>query len=172
MSFYNNFKISRQTVSIETTSVMPSTSKKINYSLALLILITLVLAGVATAQDAVESPAPTPPIEMSEIPARAATVSAYINESQELLNRAELLDEIENNFAQRDVAVARNLVALRNSVAAASSRDALGELEQEWQESDRILKNWDDDLRRIASILEKELERLDSSAEVWRSSYR
>ena len=171
MSFYNNFKISRQTVSTETTSVMPSTSRKIDYRLVLLILLSFVLAGTATAQDNVENTAPTPPIEMSEIPARATTVSASLNQSRELLGRAELLDEIEQDFAQREVAVARNLVALRNSVAAAASRDALGELEQEWQESDRILKNWDDDLRRIAAILEKEIERLDSSAEVWREHH-
>ena len=125
------------------------------------------LAGLAAAQEEVETSTPNPPIELSEIPARAASVSSSLNESAELLKRSELLDEIEQDFTQREIAVARNLVALRTSVAAASSRDALGELEQEWNESDRNLKRWDDDLRRVADIIDKELTRLDNSYEVW-----
>ncbi|MDH3577799.1 MAG: mechanosensitive ion channel [Gammaproteobacteria bacterium] len=123
--------------------------------------------GLAAAQEEVETSPPNLPIELSEIPARAASVSTSLNESAELLKRAELLGEIEQNFTQREIAVARNLVALRSSVAAASSRDALGELEQEWYESERNLKRWDDDLRRVADIIDKELTRLDNSAEVW-----
>jgi small-conductance mechanosensitive channel len=123
--------------------------------------------GLAAAQEEVETSTPNLPIDLSEIPARAALVSTSLNESAELLKRAELLDEIEQNFTQREIAVARNLVALRSSVAAASSRDALGELEQEWNESRRSLERWDDELRKVAEIIDKELTRLDNSAEVW-----
>jgi len=133
----------------------------------LIIVAGLMSVGLAAAQEEVETSPPNLPIELSEIPARAASVSTSLNESAELLKRAELLGEIEQNFTQREIAVARNLVALRSSVAAASSRDALGELEQEWYESERNLKRWDDDLRRVADIIDKELTRLDNSAEVW-----
>ena len=133
----------------------------------LIIVAGFMSVGLAVAQEEVETSTPNLPIELSEIPARAASVSTSLNESAELLKRAELLDEIEQNFTQREIAVARNLVALRSSVAAASSRDALGELEQEWYESERNLKRWDDDLRRVADIIDKELIRLDNSAEVW-----
>ena len=133
----------------------------------LMIVVGFTLTSLAAAQEEVETSTPSPPIELSEIPARAASVSTSLSESAELLKRAELLDEIEQDFTQREIAVARNLVALRNSVAAASSRDALAELEQEWQESERNLKRWDDDLRRVADIIDKELTRLNNSAKVW-----
>jgi len=133
----------------------------------LIIVAGSMFAGLAAAQEEVDTPTPNPPIELSDVPARAASVSASLNESAELLKRAELLDKIEQDFTQREITVARNLVALRNSVATASSRDALAELEQEWQESDRILKRWENDLRRVVDIIDKELTRLDSSSEVW-----
>ena len=133
----------------------------------LIIVVGFMSVGLAAAQEEVASSTPNLPIELSEIPTRAASVSESLNQSAELLKRAELLDEIEQNFTQREIAVARNLVALRSSVAAASSRDALGELEQEWYESDRNLKRWDADLRRVADIIDKELTRLDISAKVW-----
>ncbi len=132
-----------------------------------IIVASFMLASLTAAQEEVDTATPNPPIELSEIPARAALVSTSLNESAELLKRAELLEEIEKDFSQREILVARNLVALRNSVAAASSRDALAELEQEWQEANRSLKRWDDDLRGVVDIIEKELTRLDSSAGVW-----
>lgn len=168
MILYRLFRGRQPTVSTWSASAILPASKKTKCILTLLFGVSLILANAAVAQDEIELTIAATPIEMSEIPARATTAGTSLNESRELLGRSELLDGIEKEFSEREIVVARNLVALRNSVAAASSRDALGELEQEWQESDRILKNWDDDLRRVASILEKELERLDSNAEVWR----
>lgn len=161
------FKVCQTTVPSDSTSAALPAGKTVDSWIALLLGSCLMFAGAAMAQEDVEASPPTLPIEISEVPARAAMASAALNESRELLGRAELLEKIEKDFTERDIAVARNLVALRDSVAVASSRDALGELAQEWQESDRILKNWDDDLRRIATVLKKELDRLDSSAEVW-----
>jgi small-conductance mechanosensitive channel len=168
MRFFQPFRVRQPAAFTNSTSATQSLGKKGASNIVLSVVVSLMFANAALAQDEVETPVPVTPIEMSEIPARAKTAGTSLNESRELLGRSELLDKIEREFSEREMAVTRNLVALRNSVAAASSRDALGELEQEWQESGRILKNWDDDLRRIASILEKELERIDSSAEVWR----
>jgi small-conductance mechanosensitive channel len=133
----------------------------------LIVVAGLLIAGQLAAEEESKIETQNPPIELSEIPAYATSVNESLNESAELLKRSELLDDIEQEFAQREIAVARNLVALRSAVAAASSRDALGELEQEWNESSRSLERWDDDLRKVAEIIDKELTRLDNSAEVW-----
>ncbi len=133
----------------------------------LIIVAGFMFSGQLAAEQETDVATPSPPIELSEIPTHATSVNESLNESAELLKRSDLLDEIEQDFTQREIAVARNLVALRSSVAAASSRDALSELELEWNESDRNLKRWDDDLRKVAEIIDKELTRLDHGAEVW-----
>jgi small-conductance mechanosensitive channel len=123
----------------------------------------------AAGQDPDATP-PTPPISLPEIPVRAAAVNASLSDSEELLTRAEVLDEIERDLTEREISVAAGLVALRRSLGAAASREALAELEQDWRDTGRILKIWDDDLRQLSGILEKELARLDSSAAVWAST--
>ena len=153
----------------QTNSIRDALPSRVHSGLRLgfIIFAGFMFAGQLAAEEETKVVTPNPQIELSEIPAQAASVSESLNESAELLKRSELLDEIEQDFMQRETAVARNLVALRNSVAVASSRDALGELEQEWNESDRNLKRWDDDLRRVAEVIDKELTRLDNSYEVW-----
>ncbi len=134
------------------------------------LVIALVLATwSATAEEATEQspPAPAVPIEPSDIPIRATTVTTSLSDTEELLNRTELLESIETRLDKREQQISRNLVSLRRSLAAASSRQALTELEQQWTDAFQTLTDWGDELRRVQRVLEKELERLTSLAEVW-----
>ncbi|NNL65493.1 MAG: hypothetical protein HKP30_04565, partial [Myxococcales bacterium] len=130
-------------------------------------------AAAATAEVAPEAPPPEPlPISFSDIAERAATEVAALRAAETLLDRAPSLDQIEALLTEREAGVARRLVQLQRSLRMAASLDAIGEIEGEWQDTDRQLQAWADRLQGQSAVVEQELQRLDAGLAIWQATLR
>lgn len=95
-----------------------------------------------------------------------------LDQSEVLVSRIPAFDAIENDLLERERAIAKRLVSLNNSLAAASSRDALSELEQEWREIARALENAEKDLRDRNAVIEQQLVILNARVDLWRETVK
>ncbi len=107
------------------------------------------------------------PISLSDIPARASAERTSLDEAEELLTRSEIFDQIENDLLDRERAITHHLVSLSPSLATASSREAIAEIEKKWLELDRSLEVSELKLQRRIGIIEQQVSRLDVTQKIW-----
>ena len=137
------------------------------HSCLFLIVLTLFLftAPAANGQDS-EAPVSLP-ISLSDIPAQASAESVLLEQSERLLSRAAALDDIENELLVQERAIVQNLISLKASLAAASSREALSEIEQTWQELSSSLEASEKELRSRTAGIERQLALVAARHDVW-----
>ncbi len=128
----------------------------------------VLICSQAIAQEAQPEAAPLLPIPLSEIPGRAATVNSILEQVEALQSRAPIFDSIETDFSEQERTIARRLISLRAALAAASSREAISELGQEWLNLDGRLDDWEKELRDRAGIIERQLVIVDARLAEWR----
>ena len=107
------------------------------------------------------------PISLSDIPARASAERTSLDEAEELLTRSEIFDQIENDLLDRERAITHHLVSLSPSLATASSREAIAEIEKKWLELDRSLEVSELKLQRRIGVIEQQVSRLDVKQKIW-----
>ena len=115
-----------------------------------------------------ESPPLPLPIALADIPAQAASESTILEQTDTLLARTPALDAIEDELTGQERIVAKRLISLKASLAAASSREALFEIEQTWREIGRTLEGWENELRARGSTVDRQLDLLSARSEVWK----
>lgn len=122
----------------------------------------------ASTQDVEPEAAPLLAIPLSEIPGQAAALSTLLEQVEALQSRAPVFDSIEADFSEHERTIARRLIALRAALSAAASREAISELGEEWLDLDRLLEDWEKELRDRAGIIERQLAIVSARREVWR----
>ncbi len=134
-----------------------------------LVICAAALLPLAPAPDAVGQESPVLlPISLADVPAQAASESALLEQTDTLLARTPVLDTIESALALQEQAVANRLIALKAALAAASSREAISEIEETWLEIGGILDDWEKELRARSSTIEQQLALISARSEVWR----
>jgi small-conductance mechanosensitive channel len=130
----------------------------------------LTVPSIVIAQEAAPNAPPLVPIALSEIPTRATSENTVLDQTEILLTRRPAFEAIDNELQERQRTIARQLVSLNNSLAAASSREALFELEQNWREIARALQNAEKELRDRNIVIEQQLTLLNARVELWRET--
>ncbi len=130
----------------------------------------LVLTAVA---EETESPLPLPlPIPPAEVPAQVAAESTLLAQTSTLLERTTVLDRIKTELAVQERSVAQRLIALKATLDAAASREAIAEIEQSWREIDRALEDSENELSSRGSTIDRQLALLAARSEVWALTLR
>ena len=144
---------------MHSTELVPGHTKSRGRVGHVLLVMSLVLlsAGWAGAQEAEESLPLLMPIPLSDIPTRAAAERTALEQAERLLARAEIFDHIEDDLLSRERTIIRDLVSLRPALAAASSRQALSEIENTWRELDRLIEDSETELQRQTGVLQQQL---------------
>lgn len=131
------------------------------------ILFFLFSSGWVGAEEFAKSPPPIQPINLSDIPARGATEHASLDLAEALLARSTIFDLIEKNILIGEQSITQGLVSLRPSLAAASSRQSISEIEKNWIELDRQMANIESMLDERTGVIQLQVSRLDDSLKVW-----
>ena len=134
----------------------------------LCVILCLLMVPAANGQDS-EVPVSLP-ISLSDIPAQASAESVLLEQSERLLSRAAALDDIENELLAQERDIVQNLIRLKSALAAASSREAISEIEQTWQELSGSLEGSEKELRSRAIAIEQQLALASARHEVWRKT--
>ncbi len=132
----------------------------------LLIGIAALLPLAAAAQE--QEPPVLLPISMADVPGQAASEATLLDQTDTLLARTPVLDSIEDELAMQEGNVARRLISLKASLAAASSREAISEIEQTWREIGRTLEDWENELHARGDTVDRQLALLSARSEIWR----
>ncbi len=140
--------------------------------LLLAAIIFLLSASWAGAEEPQEAAQPLPSIPLSDIPSRAAGERSSLEQAEALLERATKFDDIENELLAGEQLITRGLVALRPTLEAASSRQAIAEIEKKWIELDRRMEGEESELRDRIGIIQQQITRLDTSVEVWKKTVK
>ena len=138
--------------------------------LILAMIIFLLSAGWAGAEEPETTVPLLLPIPLSDIPSRASTERSSLDQAEALLARAAVFDRIEAELLGGEQAITRGLVSLRPSLEAASSRQAISEIEKIWNERDRQMKDTESMLHERTGVIQQQLIRLDASLEVWKKT--
>ena len=138
--------------------------------LILATIIFLLSAGWAGAEEPETTVLLLLPIPLSDIPSRASTERSSLDQAEALLSRAAVFDRIEAELLGGEQAITRGLVSLRPSLEAASSRQAISEIEKIWSERDRQMKDTESMLHERTGVIQQQLIRLDASLEVWKKT--
>ncbi|MGB5441875.1 MAG: mechanosensitive ion channel domain-containing protein [Gammaproteobacteria bacterium] len=138
--------------------------------LILATIIFLLSAGWAGAEEPETTVPLLLPIPLSDIPSRASTERSSLDQAEALLARAAVFDRIEAELLGGEQAITRGLVSLRPSLEAASSRQAISEIEKIWNERDRQMKDTESMLHERTGVIQQQLIRLDASLEVWKKT--
>ncbi len=125
--------------------------------------------GIEAQESTAEAPPPQA-VSLSDIPTRAAAENDLLDQTEVLLSRASDLDEIDGQLSDREKTIAKRLISLKAALAAASSREALSEIEQEWQELDKPLESWEKDLHGRTGVMAQQLNLLTARQELWRQT--
>ena len=133
-------------------------------------IVFLLAAGWAGANETETTAAPLLPIPLADIPSRASAERSSLDQAEALLARATAFDRIEAELLAGEQAITRGLVSLRPSLEAASSRQAISEIEKIWSERDRQMKDTESMLHERTGVIEQQLIRLDASLEVWKKT--
>lgn len=133
----------------------------------ILVICAAALVPLATTAEEPEPPVLLP-ISMADIPAQAASESTLLDQTDTLLARTPVLESIEKELAEQERIVATRLISLKASLAAASSREAISEIEQTWLGMDRTLEDWENELRVRGGTIDRQLALLSARSEVWR----
>ncbi len=106
-------------------------------------------------------------ISAADIPAQAASERALLEQVDSLIARTPVLDAIEEDLAAQEQTIAARLISLKASLAAASSREAISEIEQTWLEIGRRLEDWEKELRARSGTIEQQLAIVAAQTDVW-----
>jgi potassium efflux system protein len=140
------------------------------YILIIAILFFFSAANWAGAEESTKSPSLIQPINISDIPARAAAQRASLDQSEALLARSSVFDQIEKDLLTGDQAITQGLVSLRPSLAVASSRQAISEIEHNWLDLDRQMADTESMLNERTGVIQLQVSRLETSLELWKQS--
>lgn len=115
-----------------------------------------------------QEPAALLPISMADVPAQAAAENTLLDQINTFLARTPVLESIEAELAVQERVIANRLISLRATLAVASSREAISEIEQTWRDIDRVLEGWDRDLQARGGTIDRQLTQLVARSQVWR----
>ena len=104
-----------------------------NFLLFTTIILLLLYSGLIWAtEEEVVKPPPLIPIPLSDISAQASAEQAFISQSETLLERTSIINKIQDNLLVLEKNIAANRISLGASLAVASSREAIIEIEKQW----------------------------------------
>ncbi len=133
----------------------------------LLTCVTVFLPPLSVADVAIQETPVLLPISLTDLPVQAAAENTLLEQTDTLLARTPMLDTIEAELAVHEQLVAKRLISLKGSLAAASSREAISEIQQTWRDIGGKLENWEDELRTRSGTIEQQLNLVSSRNEVW-----
>ena len=148
------------------------TSKCLVFQFFLGICFFFIGIGCVSAEDPEASTPLLAPISLTDIPARASAERTSLDEAEELLARSEIFDQIENDLLDREREITHHLVSLSPSLATASSREAIAEIEKKWLELDRSLEVSELKLQRRIGVIEQQVSRLDVTQKIWEATVK
>ena len=123
-------------------------------------------------EEAEKPPAPTLPITLSNIPSRAAAERASLDQAEALLKRSTIFDQIGKDLLKGEQEITRDIVSLRPSLAIASSRQAISEIEKNWLGLARRMENTEYSLSERTGVIQQQTSRLAVSLDVWKKTVK
>lgn len=133
-------------------------------------LIFLLAANSVAAEGPTNVPLPVQPIQLSDIPSRASAERGSLDQAEALLARSTIFDDIEGEVLTGEQAITRGLVSLRPALEAASSRQAISEIETRWLDLERQMKTAESMLHERTGVIQLQIARLEESLRVWNQS--
>jgi len=141
-------------------------SNILNLILAMLIF-SLSTNSFSAEQAEPVAPLPSSTIALSEIPLRAASERALLDQAASVLAESTAFNQNQQKLFTENVAITQALPLLTTSLAADSSRDSISEIRRKWLEFDRQMTNVESALHDRTEVIAQQLIRLKASLEVW-----
>ncbi len=135
-----------------------------------LMLATLIFSLSANSFSAEETEAASPPpptIALSDIPSKAASERAMLDQAASVLAESTAFNKIQQDLFTENEAITQALPSLTTLLAAASSRDAIFEIKRKWLEFDRQLTSAESTLHARTEIIAQQITSLKSSRDQW-----
>ena len=110
------------------------------------------------------------PIAFSDIPEQASAERDLLDQSEQLVSRTTTLDTIASGLLEQERVIVQSLKSLKPALAAASSRQALSEIEQTWLELRGALEGSEKDLHARATVIGEQLDLATARHEIWRKT--
>ena len=124
------------------------------------------------AEQPEKKPPPTQPISLSDITSRAAAERASLDQAEALIARSTIFDKIAKDLLNTEQAITRGIVSLRPSLAIASSRQAISEIEKSWLDLARRMDNTESSLSERTGVIQQQTSRLAVSLDVWKKTVK
>lgn len=110
---------------------------------------------------------PSPTISLSEIPSRAAAERVLLDQSTSVLTESIKFNQIQQNLTIENEQITQDLPSLTTSLSAASSRDAISEIQKKWLEFDRQMTSAESTLHARTELIALQITRLKASLDIW-----
>lgn len=135
-----------------------------------LIVAMLILSCSANSFSAEEPEVISPPaqiISLSEIPSRAAADRALLDQAASVLAESTTFNQIQQSLVTENEEITQALPSLTASLSAASSRDAISEIQKKWLQFDKQMTSAESTLHTRTETIDQQLTRLKASLDLW-----